>query len=30
MTAVDWICDDGGLHWTGSTCDCPPEEVDEA
>jgi hypothetical protein len=28
-----WICDDGGLHWNGDPCDCPPdedEEVDEA
>jgi hypothetical protein len=24
-----WICDDGGLHWTGDPCDCPPEDDDE-
>jgi hypothetical protein len=27
--ASDWICDEGGLHWTGNPCDCAPEEDDE-
>jgi hypothetical protein len=29
LHAVDWICDDGGLHWTGDPCDCPPDDDDE-
>jgi len=29
MFAMDWICDEGGLHLAGHDCDCPPEEFDE-
>lgn len=24
--AISWICDEGGMHWTGNPCDCEPEE----
>lgn len=24
--AVDWICDRGGLHDRGASCDCPLDE----